>query len=521
MAKRWRKGRLWPRLANVPGLLAAGLGLAVAGVAAGARTPPGPDAGGPQEPSLPIDRWLVTEPVRADSAAGAPETEPPVAGPVLGLFPDRDLEVEESYWHLVRRDGSALLDLDARFPDRPDPARARAHAYLRSYEDRTVGLRWRGPECGSVRLWLNGIPLVSPEGGAPTAGAGSPDTLFAPTRAGRAEARSVAVRLAAGWNTLLAEVVAAACPYRLEAWLEPAPGADGTGEGERALERLRVQASRPPGVRRTFPRPFVTAADPALAPPLRWPAGGDGLVVEARLEVAGWGAPDPESDPAAGEERGRGEVWPRPRPDLGPPAGPDEEERRRLAELRDRLLPPPPPALPAPHRAELRVRAAGLRVERTVDLEAPGRARTVPLLVPLDRWRRAARSGGIQVRLDWSAAGERGRNERTLHPRSIELKEALARPIELTGWTRAEEGRLEGEWRVPTALAGRRLELLVGFGPGRWTVGGRETEAGPEGSILLCGPCEAGSRLRLAGEPAEEGAAPRVRARPPDERGGG
>lgn len=473
-----------------------------------------------QQETLPVDRWLVSEPLEAETptpeaALGAGPLGPE---PGLALFPDRDLEIGGVYWHLVRHDGSPLLDLDARFPDRPAPALAYAHAYLRSPAERTVRLRWRGPDCGPVRLRLNAVPLIpldrdETERGS-AASRGSPVSSGGP--GDRAPTRSMTVRLAAGWNTLLAEVAAASCPYRLEVWLEPALALDdGEDGGNGGLRGLRVQASRPPGVRRTFPPPFVSAADPVLAPPLRWPAGGAGLVGELRLEVAAWGASAARAEPGPAVPRGT-EERPRPGGDFptepAPPGGPPEAERRRLAELRDRLLPAPPPPLPAPAAAEIRVVAGGARAERSLEFEAPGRARAAAALLPLDRLERAARSGQIELRASWRAGGDDRRLRGGLPFRPGAVEEALARPIELTGWGETAEGRLEGEWRVPDALAGRQLELLTDGSPGHWRLDGRAVESKPGESITLCAPCAAGSRLRLAVEPGEGWSAPRVRA---------
>lgn len=448
-----------------------------------------------------LDRWLVSEPFAAETE-GAPkalegEYLEALASP--GLLPDRDVELGGAYWHLVRDDSSAALDLDARFPERPPVAVAYAHAYIRSPEDRTVRLRWRAPECGAARLRLNAEPLV-PAGG---------DEMEPQPRADGE--RAMAIRLGAGWNTLLAEVAAGDCPFRLEARLERAAALSvETAETTPGLVGVRVQASRPPAMHRTFPRAFVTAADPAVATPFTWEAGREELGASLRLELAAWGAPAPVVARARAERAAEeGEERPRRRPPVAPPGGPaggeaaPDSEPERLAALRRRLLPAPPPPEPAPERAELELEAGGRDVDRVVELEGPGRARLVTVSLSLEEVADAARSGRIEGRLRWRVEGDDRRVEGRL-PLTLGLDpDQLEGPIVLTGWAE-EEGARAGEWRVPGRLAGRSLRLVARDLPGRYTVDGRSVEPDADGLITLCEGCERGRRIRLAVVPAGE-----------------
>lgn len=479
------------------------VGLVLMGSAAWA---PPPDL---QEPSIPLDRWLVSEPFAAgvDGAAEALETHHLEAESERALFPDRDVEVAGTYWHLVRDDSSSVLDLDARFPNRPSPAVTYAHAYIRSPSERTMRLRWGVPSCAAARLRLNSVPLVP--GQTPAA----PGSAVEGAEGGRErEERAMAVRLAAGWNTLLAAVAASDCPYRVEVRLEPVATPSDEGDEEPSgLEGLQVQASRPPGVRRTFPRAFVTAADATVAPALSWATGDADLRASLWLALTPWGAPESvvaaharaqEEEEAAAEREPGGR---RPRDVRGrePPGGEatEDPEPERLAALRERLLPSPPPPQPAPQRVELELEVGGRDVERVTELDGPGRARTLSVPVSLDEMERAVRSGSIEARLRWRVDGDDRRVEGRLPLASAPDLDPRGTPITLTGWTEDEGGARRGEWRVPGSLSGRSLELLTPSAPGRYAIDGRPVQANADGRILLCEACEAGRRIRLTVAP--------------------
>lgn len=518
MVKRYSKVLVWSAITGL--LVLVGLILPLSKIR-GARAEFDRQAG----PSIPIDRWLVADPI-------APEEETArtaLAGEALGaeasrdLFPERDIELAGAYWHLVRRDSSAAFDLDSLFPERPAVAVTYAHAYVWSPDPRAVRLRWREPECGGAVLRLNALRLrpASPaesraatqgdparvaEGDSAAAAAGS--EVERSGEAGSSE-RAMLVRLVQGWNTLLAEVAAGECAYPLEVHVEAGDGlADPDAAPATSLVGLRVQASRPPGVRRVDPGSLVTVGE-ARVLGLGWIAGQNELAADLWLELAAWGAPAAvvrAKEPEGGEEE-EGPEGPPPaaqgrrppgRPGERPPPPPEaiaDPERDRLAALRARLLPEPPPPQPAPARVELVLKAGGEEVRRATDLEGPGRAIGVRLGFRLLDLERAARSGGLEARLRWSVDGDDRRIEGRLVLSPQAVRVATGAIIELEGWMQAEDGSWSGEWRVPAVLAGASLGLSVESAAGRWTLNGREVET--ERTIPLCAPCSSGDRLRL------------------------
>ncbi|MFQ5680137.1 MAG: hypothetical protein ACE5HP_11845 [Gemmatimonadota bacterium] len=464
-----------------------------------------------------VDRWLVSDPVptEAASAEAALEEEHLTAGPLSPLFPDRDVEVAGTYWHLLRRDGAAELDLEQLFPERPVRAVIYAHAYVRAREDRTVRLSWHGPECGRARARLNG-QLLRPGGAS------------APVPAG-----SMGVRLAAGWNTLLLEMAGGECPYRFGAQLEahpdsaPLPARDGKKRtGERGT--LRVQASRPPGVRRTYPAPWVSVEEVGPEPRLHWPSGGEDLRATIPLELTAWGTV--ERLRGGGEREvvsagGRGDRPQARRPGGGRPAPSGAAAgaaRDRQERLRERLIPPAPPPEPAPVSAAIQARAGGGKSELTEKLEPPGRPLELQLPFSFAELRKATLSGnGLEVVLRWrTEEGERKRE--LLRPvAAAALLRSLHAPIPLSGWTNASSGEAatsaqavpaptptrRGAWTVPPVLAGFTLELSTRAAPGAYRLNGTPVSSEGE-SFRLCSPCRTGSRIELEVEPHGEWSGP-------------
>lgn len=213
-----------------------------------------------------IDRWLVTSaaPVAAD--AGYPlhlEGE--------RIFPDRDEEIGPGYWDLVRGESPGAGVRIAALAGSADAALA--HVYVKAPVDGDLLLGLREPECEGADLWLNGqdVPL--------------------------ADRRPV--RLAAGWNTLLLGLPADCGPNLSVELLRSDGPAD---EEARPLEpsRLRLQASRPPGVRPNYPAPTVTLDTPRPAG-LVWRAGSDRLGARIEYALTAWGARGMD-----GEAGGRG-----------------------------------------------------------------------------------------------------------------------------------------------------------------------------------------------------------------------
>ncbi|MGH7539395.1 MAG: hypothetical protein ACRELC_00175, partial [Gemmatimonadota bacterium] len=232
--------------------------------------------------ALPIDRWLLSERIEAPRDAGVD----PLVGPDGPLFPDRDLVVGPSYWHLVRDDGQRRFDLAARLAalatggDGREPktgAAVLAHAYLKSPADRTVRLALEAPACAAPSAWLNGQRLLGTPGPEP-----------------------LPVRLAGGWNTLLVRLVEApGCGLEVSAALLPVRVLDEEGRPLASVDSVRVRASRPPGVRRNYPEPGVTIDEVAPDSPLVWRAESEDLVTPLRYRVTAWGRGTAEGDVAA------------------------------------------------------------------------------------------------------------------------------------------------------------------------------------------------------------------------------
>lgn len=214
-----------------------------------------------------IDRWLV-------SSAEVATSQNPLQSGGAAEFPDRDLEVGPGSWTLIRSDGETRFD----FSDQVDSGHAGlAHAYVRSPSDANFRLSISGESCASVSAWVNGQPLL--EGGG---------------------AREV--RLAGGWNTLFAVVDGdAACPRSLSASFSRSRAPDHQ-DATVPVSDLRVQASRPPGVRQNYPDGTVTAGAPEVTR-FSWNPGRDDLDATVDYSVTAWGR-DSGGRADAEEERG-------------------------------------------------------------------------------------------------------------------------------------------------------------------------------------------------------------------------
>jgi len=228
-----------------------------------------------------IDRWLV--------AAVAPPTpgQDPLAADGVRLFPDRDIEVGPGVWALAREDGADRLSLDRFVEPRPMGATATlAHAYVRPTAEITAALSVQAT-C-PITVWLNGQEMVD-------------------------ASRGIAVRLAAGWNTLLVALSDEdGCAPDLGVRLGPPEVPTAEDEPAWDASTIRVQASRPPGARPTYPVGFLQPGRPA-ATHMTWDASRDRLLVELAYSLTSWGA-----GPAVGEPT-RGEAGaPAPRPTGGP-----------------------------------------------------------------------------------------------------------------------------------------------------------------------------------------------------------
>lgn len=261
---------------------------------------------------VPLDRWLVTRPVT--SVALGPEAADPLArtgGPPI--MPDRDIVVGPGYWSLVRRapppaaGPGAWIDLVKDLVNPPAGGASPggegpvlAHTYLRAPTDRSLLLTLSHLSCRRLSGWLNGQPIADLARETST-----------PRDDGLIAAEHAEVRLGAGWNTLLVAVSEGDCPSRLGGWLRPSPLPSGRREEALDTKAVRVQASRPPGVRRSLPAGFLQVSSLGLDDELFWEAGAEDLSGSLIVPVTAWGrAVGEPSPPTASTERQRPSVPP-------------------------------------------------------------------------------------------------------------------------------------------------------------------------------------------------------------------
>ncbi len=226
--------------------------------------------------TLPLDRWLVSE--RLELPLSDPGSPPdPLQGPEGVAFPERDLDVGPAYWTLVREDGarglrarSVLAVLDAvrgEGAETGGESSILAHVYLRAPEDRTVLLDAAPRDCQAARAWINGQPIELP---------GSP----------------IQLRLAGGWNTLLVRLRESTdCSPDLPAAILPGIDLDKDSDAAGTLAGMKVQASRPPGVRRQHPEGWVSVGAVEAVAGLVWQAGAEDLTGTVRYDYVAWGRP--------------------------------------------------------------------------------------------------------------------------------------------------------------------------------------------------------------------------------------
>ncbi len=221
--------------------------------------------------SVPVDRWLITGTDNAFAEIAVEAGDPLRLGEDSSQFPDRNQLVGPGYWHLVRHDEDPAFDLDSV----PGAAELKwAHVYVRVPEDRSLQLAVARSECGRAAAWFNGQPLHDLD--VRTAGSPSADTA--------------GIRLVGGWNTMLLVAAGGDCGNTLEASL--LTGEDRVDEREStatSLRGLRLQASRPPGVRRTYPPGWIAVSGVDAEGLLSWTAGQEDLVGSVTYEVTSWG----------------------------------------------------------------------------------------------------------------------------------------------------------------------------------------------------------------------------------------
>ena len=424
-----------------------------------------PEAAWAQE--IAVDRWLVTS---AEHAAG--DLPLPVAGP--DRFPDRNLETAAGTWSLFRRDGQAALD----FAEFAEGGRATlAHAYLKSSADASVRLELDVEPCARLEAWVNAQHIAD---------------------AGTARE----VRLAAGWNTLLVVLDGEpGCERSLSARLSPGTDPNVRAErDDRSGDRLTVQASRPPGVRPTWPDGVVTVSTPRIAG-LVWGPEDDDLQAAISYELASWGrefaagmdgagAPGiqrPEAPfrnpldlprrrgggPGGAGETGEGE-------DETGPTDPDGQRARMVAQLLRRSE----ARAPAPKEGSVELRLAGESFIAASNELEPGVPVAFEGVLPFRKLREAAlRDDGMKAEFRWDDGDGDGEGRMPAAPVLRVLHGALDLALDA-----GTDGVWRGRLRVPEALAGFTLRGAEGS----WTVNGSAVEDG-----LLCNPCERGRQLEI------------------------
>ncbi|MGD8497003.1 MAG: hypothetical protein PVF05_12565 [Gemmatimonadales bacterium] len=269
------------------------------------------------------------------------------------------------------------------------------------------------------------------------------------------ERSPVSARLGAGWNTLLLKLVAGDCPLGLRATLtEPEADAAGAAGGERphwAIDQIRVQASRPPGDVRTGPADWVVPRDTVrLAAIPQW--RGDRLFAVLSVGLTSWGraaVTDVRVELRDGPDGKAVAPW------LVPGDAAEVEVPVRFDDV-DALL--------AAGRVGVRLRWDDRDLDRVVRVagERPG----VDLGVRLAGWE-VKRTAGL-----------------------AETPRKAGRLPTGSGWI------LQGEWKVPKPLAGRKLAVETDGAPATYTLNGRPAPSGDRG-VTLCDPCREGTKLEL------------------------
>ena len=450
-------------------------GMILAGTAgilgAGAVGILGAAAAGAQE--IPVDRWLV-----ASAAVEAGSDPLPAFGG--DRFPDRNLETESRVWTLLRRDGERRFDL-AEWT--VDGEATLTHAYLRATMDTDVRLALAVEACVELRAWLNGQLLPDP-------------------------GRPREVRLASGWNTLLIALDGeSGCDRSLSAALSRETGPN--ARRGRPVAEVRVQASRPPGVRPNYPEGVVTVSMPRVTS-VAWNPGGEDLDVAVGYELASWGReaaePGTAVDAPGVQRPGRPRMGPPgARPPGLPPMSPFDAPRRGGADpsgteagddegptdpegLRARmiaqLLGRPEPKEPAPRDGSVELRLADHSLVAAGNDLRPGSPLAFDGSLPFRRLREAAlREDGVRADVRWRDGDAEGEGRMS----AARVLRALHGALDL-GLEAGPGGAWRGRLRVPEALAGFTVRGLAGT----WSVDGAPAEGG-----VLCAPCGRGDWIEV------------------------
>jgi alpha-mannosidase len=368
---------------------------------------------------LPVRRWLVLGPIHTDS--GAMRVARDYLGGEATLLPDSGDARAGATFLPAAADSLGGIDLLKVFANSTDRAAAYAHAYVFSPEDRTVLLVMDSDD--DLMAWLNGQRIW----------------FHIIARGLRSGSDTVAVRLAAGWNTVLLKAVNRTGGFGVLGRLARAPG-------EPLLDGIRAEYRRPREVADThnYPRGTITASTLRLSGVATW--NRDRIELPASVAVAAWGR-DTLSGALARVTQD-GSSW--------------------AADTVASLAPAAPQTLRfQPTFDELRRAALG----------------DAPLRVAVT-WAGGSRNATLTVDPDWLLRVWGGR-------------------LGVGSWLRdsSDDGarRLQTTLVVPQVFAGHAVDLLVAqFGPrALYQVSGRAgTWHG--GAVELCAPCRAGDTLGIA-----------------------
>jgi alpha-mannosidase len=368
---------------------------------------------------LAIRRWLVLGPIPTDS--GAMRVARDYLGGEATILPDSGEARAGATFQPVAADSLGGIDLLKVYANSTDHAAAYAHTYVFSPEDRTVLLVLDSDD--DLVAWLDGQRVW----------------VHIVARGLRSGSDTVAVRLAAGWNSVLLKAVNRTGGFGVLGRLARAPG-------ESALDGIRTAYRKPPEVAdaQTYPAGTITASTLRLSGAATW--NRDRLELPASLAVTAWGR-----DTLSGVQ-----------------ARVTQDGSNWAADTVASLAPAAPQTLRfQPTFDELRRAALGVS----------------PLKVAVT-WPGGSRDATVAVDADWLLRVWGGR-------------------LAVGSWLRdsAPDGtrRLQTTLVVPPDFAGRTLDLLVAqFGPrAQYQVSGR-SGAWREGAVELCARCRVGDTLTIA-----------------------
>jgi alpha-mannosidase len=368
---------------------------------------------------LPIRHWLVRGPIHTDT--GSARVVRDYLGVEATILPDSGDAVAGGAFLPADADSLGGIDLNRVFAGSTDQAAAYAHAYVYSPDDRTVLLVMDSDD--DLVAWLNGQRVW----------------LHVVARGLQSGRDTVAVRLGAGWNSVLLKAVNRSGGFGVLGRLAPAPG-------EPALDGIRFAYARPAGAAGTHNHPAATATASTLrlAGAATW--NRDRLEVPASLAVTAWGR---DTLPGATVRVTQGSAgW--------------------AADTLGSLVP---------------AEAQTLRFLPTFDELRSASLGETPLTVTVT-WPGGGRDAALAVDPDW-------------------LLRILGGRLAVGSWVRdsAADGtrRLLATLVVPSVLAGRSLDLLAAqFGArAEYRVNGK-TMAWRDGAVELCAPCRRDDTLGVA-----------------------